>query len=202
MHTTLPDNLQNKNAIREHELTYLGMILSYQPLEGYAEESYYGCNKITDVECNKKGNLLGYIADITRNKTKTYKDMTILSLSTKERSLQVLFFEEAARKIPDNYAGEVVKISVEYNNGAYYGKNLQIQPQHIHQYLLDISSMDEFFYSSKILKDEWTPSDTGYNVLYIRSIFHQGNRLQYPKLYSPIYVADQIISKLPVIELI
>ena len=194
----LPQFMRNLNMLTEHiypkdvkknclyEIQTLGSIISHQPLDSYKEETRYGCVPLTELS-SKKQFILALVLKTALKKTKTYRDMLIMSVNTKQGPAEVIILDNKAKEYASGYEGEVVKICCSKNNDTIFAKYIEKASPKIKKYFISIDDIITFNRVSSILKN----AEKGQNDLYMRSLISHGKKMPYPKLYGPLQITTQ-----------
>lgn len=75
---------EDYNITQEIEL--LGSIVSLRPLDQYADDAVYGCTRIDEMGNDEKVNIMGFVSNFTFKKSRSGKDMIVVSIEGKSGS--------------------------------------------------------------------------------------------------------------------
>ena len=179
--------LPDKGYNLDHDLQYLGIVLSGNPLDEFGNEEQYGCLPISDLSGGERNiSIMGFVASVEQRTTKNGKPMIVLELKGKTGNCTVLLMENAYFQYSngiDQYLHKVITVTGDSSQeGTLFCRSLgTTQTGNWVAELRDIADTNEFTKFSHTFKkcNHQSAAEPGYKK--IRIVFHinkEGKRFE------------------------
>lgn len=174
------------------EKEYLGTLISENPLQGYREDKYYGCQEY-DMLPEGTCYVMGYISHYEEKTSKSGNKMMIVTLQGRSKKITVLFMREKLENYREKIIGlenSVVKIQGVHKDGTIFAEWLQRLPAVKRKYSFLCDTIEKYNLLTDILKTE--DNDEKIECLDIFTFF---GGIEPTPIKRPILVQKKISSK-------
>lgn len=146
----------DKHTTIAWEKEYLGNLISENPLQGYREDRYYGCQEY-DMLPEGKCCVMGYISNYEEKISKSGNKVMVVTLQGRSKKISVLFMRDKLENYREKivrFENTVVKIQGVQKDGAIFGEWVQRLPAVKKKYSFLCDTKEKYNLLAEILKTD------------------------------------------------